>query len=85
MSLRIITKLIDFIKDKLDVDEVIIKNIEINNDCEYILELKIKDDLYSIKHFEPLKIIQGVYYGMGHYYDCYLFNKQNGNYDIIKL
>lgn len=87
MSLKIITKLIDFIKVKLDVDDenIIIKNIEIKEDCIYIIDIKIKDDLYSISHFEPLKMIQGVNYGMGPWYDVYLFNKEQNCYNNINL
>ena len=87
MSLKIITNLFNFIKVKLDVDEetIIIKTIEIENECSYTIELKIKDELYSIRHFEPLKIIQGVDYGMGHWYDICLFNKEKNHYENIKL
>lgn len=85
MSLKIITTLIDFIKVKLNVDEknIVIKTIEIENECSYIIELKINKNLYSIRHFEPLKIIQGINYGMGVHYDVYLFNKKNNCFDKI--
>lgn len=66
MSLKIITDLINFIKVKLNIDEenIIIQKIEIENDCGYVIDMKINGELYSIRHFEPLKMIQGVNYGM---------------------
>jgi hypothetical protein len=85
MSLKIIKELINFIIVKLDVDEenVIIKNIEIKDDCEYTIKLKIKDNLYSIRHFEPFLMVQNVNYGMGPVYDCSIFNKEKGHYEKI--
>ena len=87
MSLRIINKAINVIKDKLQVDEesIIINNIKFTDDCEYTIELKIYDNLYSIRHFEPLIMVDDVYYGHVYYYDCYLFNKEKGYYEDITL
>ena len=87
MSLKIITELINFIKIKLDVDyeNIIIKSIKIEKDSLYTIELTIQNVLYSIIHFEPLNPIQGVNYGMGHWHDVYLFNKENNYYEEIKL
>ena len=87
MSLRIINEAINVIKNKLQVDEesIIINNIKFTDDCEYTIELKIYDNLYSIRHFEPLIMVQGVNYGHGYYYDCYVFNKEKGYYENIKL
>ena len=87
MSLRIINNLINFICDNLNVleDDIIIKKINIDNDNFYSIELKIDDKLYSIRHFEPLEIVQGINYGMGHCYDCSLFDKVKGHFVDIKF
>ncbi len=87
MSLKIITELINFIKLKLNIneDDIIIKTIEIEDDWSYTIELKIKDDLYAIRHCEPLEIIINRDYGMGYYYDVSLFNKEKKYYENIKL
>lgn len=57
--------------------------IEIENECLYTIKLKIKDDLYSIRHFEPLKQIQGINYEIEPWYDFYLFNKEKNCYENI--
>ena len=67
MSLKIISKLVNYIQAKLNVKEedIIVKNIELKDDCLYTIKLKIKDEIYVINHFEPLTLIQDVNYGMG--------------------
>ena len=87
MSLRIINNLVNYVKDNLGVDEksVIIKTIEIVDDCIYTIELEINNNLYAIRHFEPLVMVQDVNYGHGFYYDCDIFNKEKGHYEFIKF
>ncbi len=87
MSYRIINKLIKFMQIGLDVeiDSIIIKNIEINDDCEYTITLQINNTLYKIWHFEPLNMIQGVYYGMGPDYDILVFDKEKEKYNQFKF
>lgn len=79
MSLKIISILVNYIQSTLNVKEedIIIKNIECKDDCLYNIKFKIKDDIYVIDHFEPLKIIQGVNYGMGPSYQCCLLDKEH--------
>jgi hypothetical protein len=88
MSLKIISKLIKFIQVTLNIreEEVIVKSIKFElEDNTYIIELKVGNEIYSIMHFEPLKMLPDVNYGMGPYYDCYLFDKEKGFYKQIKL
>lgn len=83
MSLRIITKLINFIQNGLNVDEkdVLVKSIKYEDDRYYYsIHLEINGDLYSIKHFEPLDMIQD-----GPWYDCYKFNKETETFNKIDL
>ena len=81
MSLRIITKLIHYMREefKADKEGVVIKTIEID-DGVYTIEVIINEKQYSIRHFEPLKMEQDVNYGMGYFYDCCLFDKEKGHY-----
>lgn len=87
MSFKVITNLINFVKDNLNVDEdnIIIKNIEIDDNCEYTMKIEIKDNLYAIKHYEPLHTIKGINYGMGPWYDCYWYNEEQGHYIKLKF
>ena len=87
MSLSIINKLINFIINKLNINEkeIIIKTIKFDNDDVYTIEFKIYDDLYSIRHFEPLEMIQDVNYGIGYYYDCCIFDKEKDYYISIDI
>lgn len=93
MSLRIINQLIDFVKVRLEVDgeDIIIKTIDIddellfksNNEHSYSIEMNIKGNLYCIKHFEPTHLVQGVNYGMGPYYDLFVFNVDTNRYENV--
>jgi len=87
MSLAIINRLVNFIQVKLHVDEedVVVKSVEVVNDSGYTIELKVKNELYSIRHFEPLNPIRDVNYGMGYDYDCYLFDKEKNHYVKINF
>lgn len=83
MSLRILTNIIRAFKIGLDVvndDDIIIKKIEIEDDCVYTIEIKFHDKMYSIRHFEHIKEINGVNYGHGPWYDCDTFDEQKGHY-----
>ena len=48
------------------------------------MEFKINNNMYSIRHYEPLTIIKGVNYGMGHHYDICIFDKEKEHYVKIK-
>lgn len=87
MSLRIITKLINFVQNGLNVNEkdVIVKTIKFKRDDYYNIHLEINGELYSIKHFEPLNMIQGVNYGAGPWYDCFKIDKETETYNKIDL
>jgi hypothetical protein len=82
MSLKIISNLVNYIQAKLNVEEedIIVKNIEIKDDCLYSIKLKIKDEIYVIDHFEPLRLIKDENYGMGPSYRCCLFVKEYNHY-----
>lgn len=77
MSLKIINKLIDYLKEKLNVteDDIIINEMNIKYSCDYEIEMKIKDNWYRIKHFEPLHPIQGRNYGMGPWYELRMMDR----------
>jgi len=77
MSLKIITKLIHYLKEKLNVteDDIIINEMNIKDSCDYEIEMKIKDNWYRIKHFEPLHPIQERNYGMGSWYELRMMNQ----------
>ena len=85
MSLKIINKLVNYIQEKLNVKEedIIIKKIEFKDDCLYTIKLKIKDEIYVIDHFEPLRLIQDVNYGMDPSYQCCLFVEEHNHYITI--
>lgn len=87
MSYRIISKLVKFMQIGLDVeiDSIIIKNIEIKDDCEYTITLQINDTLYKIWHLEELNMIQGVYYSMGPDYKMLVFDKEKEKYKQFKF
>ena len=78
MSLRIITKLIHYMREefKADKEGVVIKTNEID-DGVYTIEVIINEKQYSIRHFEPLKDVPE---DMGYFYDCCLFDKEKGHY-----
>jgi hypothetical protein len=82
MSLKIISKLVNYIQEKLNVKEedIIVKNIDFEDDCLYTIKLKIKDEICVITHFEPLKLIQDV---TGPSYQCYLLDEEKGHYITI--
>ena len=85
MSLKIINKLVNYIQEKLNVKEedIIVKKIEFKDDCLYTIKLKIKNEIYVIDHFEPLRLIQDVNYGMGPSYQCCLFVEEHNHYITI--
>ena len=87
MSFEILTKLFNFIKGKLQVDEenIIIKTIEIEKDCFYTIEVQINDNMYSIRHYEPLQMIQGVNNGTGYWYELSIFSEEKGYYEKLIL
>ena len=82
MSFKIISNLVNHIQVKLNVKEedIIVKNIEFKDDCLYKIKLKIKDEIYVIDHFEPLRLIQDV---TGPSYRCCLFVEEHNHYVII--
>lgn len=62
---------------KIDISSIIIKTIEIEDNSLYTMCLELNDELYSIKHYEPLTIIKDVNYGYGPYHLYHIFDKQN--------
>ena len=85
MSIKIISKLVNYIQGKLNVNEedIIVNNITVENNCKYKISVNIKNEVYDIRHFEPLQIIQDVKYGMGPYYECCKFVKEHNHWVII--
>lgn len=76
MSVQIINNILSTfcLKMKTNTNSVIIKSIHvIDNNSSYSVLLELNDELYSIRHYEPLIIEQGVNYGMGpdHLYDIF--------------
>jgi hypothetical protein len=65
------------LKMKTDVNSVIIKTIEIEHNSSYIMRLELNDELYSIEHYEPINMIQGVNYGNGPYHLYHIFDKKH--------
>ena len=60
-----------------NLESVIIKTIDYDNKSTYNVLLELNNDLYSIRHYEPIIIIQGVNYGMGPYHQYEIFDKKN--------
>ena len=85
MSFKIISNLVNYIQEKLNVKEedIIVKNIEFKDDCLYHIKLKIKDEIYVIDHFEPLRLIQDKNYVTGPSFRCCLFVEEHNHYVII--
>jgi len=82
MSLKIINKLVNHIQEKLNVKEedIFVKSIEFKDDCLYTIKLKIKDEIYVIDHFEPLRLIQDITEPS---YQCCLLDEEKGHYITI--
>lgn len=87
MSLRIINKLISIFSFSMNVEigNIIVKNIEIeDNDSYYEITLKLGDELYNIRHFEPIESLKNVYYVDGPYNEYYIFDKLTNKFKKIQ-
>ena len=62
---------------KTDINSVIIKTIEIDDNCSYNICLEFNNNLYSIRHYQPSIEIKDVNYGMGPYHQYDIFDKTN--------
>jgi len=78
MSLNIINNIISTfcVNMKTDINSITIKNIEIEENY-IICVLEFNDELYSIRHYEPIVMMKGVNYGMGPYHQYDIFDKKN--------
>jgi len=65
------------LKMESNLDNVIIKTIEFDDKSSYTVLLELNNELYSIRHDEPINMKQGVNYGMGHYHTYDIFDKKN--------
>jgi hypothetical protein len=81
MSFTQITKLVQFIQNKLNVTEkdIIIRKFDFD-DGAYTIELFSNNKLYEIQHYEPLHMVDNVNYGMGPNYTCYVFDKDKNHF-----
>ncbi len=79
MSVKTINNIISTfcLNMKTDINSIIIKTIEIDDNCSYNVRLEFNDELYSIRHYEPFVMIEGVNYGMGPYHQYDIFDKKN--------
>ncbi len=86
MSVNIINNLISTfcLRMKANIDNVIIKTFKFDKDC-YTLLLEFNDEIYSIRHFEPIIIVPGVNYGAGPYHQYDIFNKNDNIFQPINL
>jgi len=87
MSVKTINNIISTfcVNMKIDIHSIIIKIIEIDDNCLYNARLEFNDELYSIRHYEPNIMIEDVNYGMGYYHDYDIFDKQNKVFTRLKI
>ena len=65
------------LKMKIDLDSVIIKTVEFDEKSTYNVFLELNNELYSIRHYEPFDMVQGVNYGAGYCHQYDIFDEKN--------
>ena len=61
------------VRMETNLDSIAIKPIEFDDKSAYNVILELNNELYSIRHYEPIDMKQGVNYGYGpcHQYDIF--------------
>lgn len=72
------------LKMESNLDNVIIKTIEFDDKCSYNVLLELNNELYSIRHYEPIIIEQNFNYGNGHYHQYDIFDKKNKHFKSMQ-
>jgi hypothetical protein len=79
MSIQMINDILSefCLKMKLNLDSILIKSIKFDDESTYNVFLELNNELYSIRHYEPINMCQGVNYGAGPYHQYDIFDKKN--------
>lgn len=87
MSIRIIDNLINKFCErvKVDRDDADIQSIKVENNCAYLIELKLKNYLYVIRHYEHKTILPNVNYGDGYWHDYLIYDDESGTFTRIDM
>ena len=68
-----------------NLNSVIIKIIDYDDTYTYNVLLELNDELYSIKHYEPIIMKQDVNYGAGPFHQYEVFNKQTMAFTPLRV
>ena len=70
---ELITKFCDY--TQLNKDDIKVKSVVFDDTNTYTIEIIIDNNIYNILHFEPIKMVQGGDYGMGHNHCYYIYDE----------